>query len=51
MLDVVSLWFSQLRNMDLHSYINSLVSSGVGLFLLIPVAGSIVVALYHVIRR
>ena len=51
MLDVVSLWFSQLRGIELHSYINSLVSSGVGLFLLIPVAGSIVVALYHVIRR
>lgn len=51
MLDVVSLWFSQLRGLELHSYINSLISSGVGLFLLIPVAGSIVVALYHVIRR
>ena len=38
MLDVVSMWFSQLRSMELHSYINSLVSSGVGLFLLIPVA-------------
>ena len=51
MLDVVSMWFGQLRNMGLHSYINSLVSSGVGLFLLTPVAGAIVVALYHVIRR
>lgn len=51
MLDVVSLWFSQLRSMELHSYINSLLSSGLGLFLLIPVAGAIVVALYQVIRR
>ena len=51
MLDVVSMWFSQLRGMELHSYINSLVSSGVGLFLLIPVAGAVVVALYQVIRR
>ena len=51
MLDVVSLWFSQLLNMELHSYINSLLSSGVGLFLLIPIAGAIVVALYQVIRR
>lgn len=51
MLDVVSLWFNQLHGMELHSYINSLVSSGVGLFLLIPVAGAIVVALYQVIRR
>lgn len=51
MLDVVSLWFDQLRNMQLHSYVNSLISSGVGLFLLVPVAGAIVVALYHVIRR
>lgn len=51
MLDVVSLWFSQLRSMELHSYINSLLSSGVGFFLLIPVAGAVVVALYHVIRR
>ena len=51
MLDVVSLWFSQLRSMELHSYINSLLSSGVGLFLLIPFAGAVVVALYHVIRR
>ena len=51
MLDVVSMWFSQLQSMGLHSYINSLVSSGVGLFLLIPVAGAIVVALYQVIRR
>ena len=51
MLDVVSLWFNQLRSLELHSYINSLLSSGVGLFLLIPVAGAIVVALYHVVRR
>lgn len=51
MLDVVSMWFSQLRTMELHSYVNSLVSSGVGLFLLIPVAGAICIALYHVVRR
>ena len=51
MLDVVSLWFSQLRSIELHSYINSLLSSGVGLFLLIPIAGAVVVALYHVVRR
>lgn len=51
MLDVVSMWFNQLRSMELHSYINSLVSSGVGLFLLIPVAGAIVVALYQYVRR
>lgn len=51
MLDVVSMWFSQLRSLELHSYINSLVSSGVGLFLLIPVAGAIVVALYQYVRR
>ena len=51
MLDVVSMWFTQLRNIELHSYINSLVSSGVGLFLLIPVAGAIAVTLYQVIRR
>ena len=51
MLDVVSMWFGQLRNMELHSYINSLLSSGIGLFLLIPVAGAIVVALYQFIRR
>lgn len=51
MLDVVSLWFSQLRSMDFHTYINSLLSSGVGLFLLIPVAGAVVVALFHVVRR
>lgn len=51
MLDVVSMWFSQLRNIELHSYINSLLSSGLGLFLLIPIAGAIVVALYQVIRR
>ena len=51
MFDVISMWFDQLRSIELHSYINSLVSSGVGLFLLIPVAGAIVVALYYVIRR
>ena len=51
MLDVVSMWFSQLQSMGLHSYINSLLSSGVGLFLLIPVAGAVVVALYQFIRR
>ena len=51
MLDVVSLWFGQLGNMELHSYINCLLSSGVGLFLLIPVGGAICVALYQVIRR
>ena len=51
MLDVVSMWFSQLRNIELHSYINSLLSSGLGFFLLIPIAGAIVVALYQVIRR
>lgn len=51
MLDVVTMWFSQLRTMELHSYVNSLVSSGVGLFLLVPVAGSICVALYQAIRR
>ena len=51
MLDVVSMWFDQLRSIELHSYINTLFSSGIGLFLLIPVAGAIVVALYQVIRR
>lgn len=51
MLDVVSMWFGQLRNIELHSYINSLLSSGLGLFLLIPVAGAVVVALYHFLRR
>lgn len=51
MLDVVSMWFNQLRSMELHSYVNSLLSSGVGLFLLIPVAGAICVALYQVVRR
>ena len=45
------MWFSQLRTMELHSYVNSLVSSGVGLFLLIPVAGAICIALYQVVRR
>lgn len=51
MLEVVSMWFNQLQSMELHSYINSLISSGVGLFLLIPVAGAICIALYGVIRR
>lgn len=51
MLDVVSMWFNQLLSMELHSYVNSLVSSGVGLFLLVPVAGAICIALYQVIRR
>lgn len=51
MLEVVSMWFSQLQSMELHSYINGLVSSGVGLFLLIPVAGAICIALYQVVRR
>lgn len=51
MLDVVSMWFDQLRSINLHSYINNLVSSGVGLFLLIPVAGAICVALYQFLRR
>lgn len=45
------MWFNQLRTMELHSYVNSLVSSGVGLFLLIPVAGAICVALYQFVRR
>ena len=51
MLDVVSMWFDQLRSIELHSYINTLFSSGIGLFLLVPVAGAVVVALYQVIRR
>lgn len=51
MLDVVSMWFDQLRSIELHSYINGLFSSGIGLFLLVPVAGAVVVALYQVIRR
>lgn len=51
MLEVVSMWFSQLQSMELHSYINSLISSGLGLFLLIPVAGAICIALYQVVRR
>lgn len=51
MLEVVSMWFNQLRTMELHSYVNSLVSSGVGLFLLVPVSGAICIALYQVIRR
>ena len=51
MLDVVSMWFEHLRSIELHSFINSLVSSGIGLFLFIPVAGAIVVTLYQVIRR
>lgn len=50
-LDVVSMWFGQFRTMDLHSYVNSLLSSGVGLFLLIPVCGAVCVALYGVLRR
>lgn len=45
------MWFNQLRTMELHSYVNGLVSSGVGLFLLIPVAGAICIALYQVVRR
>lgn len=51
MLELLSMWFNQLRTMELHSYLNNLVSSGVGLFLLVPVAGAICIALYQVIRR
>ena len=51
MLDVVSMWFEQLRTIELHSYVNSLLSSGLGLFLLIPVAGAICIALYQAVRR
>lgn len=51
MFEVVSIWFEQLRTMELHSYVNSLLSSGIGLFLLVPVAGAICIALYQVIRR
>lgn len=50
MLEVVSMWFSQLRSIELNSYIEGLLYSGLGLFLLIPVAGSICIALYQVFR-
>lgn len=51
MLEAVSMWFNQLRAIELHSYVNELVTSGVGLFLIVPVAGAICVALYQVLRR
>ena len=51
MLDVVSLWFNQLREISLHSVINGWLTSNLGLFLLVPVAGSVAVGLLHALRR
>ena len=51
MLDVVSLWFNQLREMSFHGVLNGWLTSNLGFFLLVPVAGSVAVGLLHALRR
>lgn len=51
MLDVVSLWFNQLREMSFHGVLNGWLASNLGLFLLVPVAGSVALGLLHALRR
>ena len=51
MLKVISLWFSWFQSVDFHYYLNLLFTSYVGYLLLIPIVGSVVIGLLHVLRR
>lgn len=51
MLDVVSLWFSQLRSMSFSQTLSDWLTSDVGLFILVPVAVSVALGLLFALRR